>query len=233
MNSNSYHFEIFPDGMAQKVEVRRYDIDLTAEVAESLAAGRFIKIPNLFPTRWGNAGVAIADAKNVYWTFAMASLPLKAPFRAINGVVVPNFGGSNDPVIALEWKVPSDMKLRALVWTSIHGTYHFIVSRAWLFAFDTYESTYRLPLGNLYDECRLCLGQATISGTNHLDAAINGMNQVQNGVWNADLWSTVNETQKLFRFKPTNDSFSQEEPLTHWPALCTKVGNAIIDKITH
>lgn len=231
----STRFIITTDGKAFREDSQLTEINLSDQIGGYLASGRVVKLPRFATARWGQVGVSFQDDKNLYWTFEMLRLPIKAPYRPIsNGIITPNFGSTSDPVLALDWTPPPSMRLRVLMWTTASRDYHFVVHRGFMFAIDTdEEKVWRLPMGNLYDDCRVCLGNDALTGHTHMDAAMAGMNQMQNGIWNADLWNCAEQTAQMFRFRLTEAGHSQEGPNSSWAELCNSVGNGMTEKLTH
>ena len=217
------------------------EISITPGVMSSLFRGEPIPVPGIVSHQdMGLIGLS-ADPAKCWWTVQMKSLMLRCRFRHIDDgtvVVVPDFGSDTSPILSIRWTPPADMKLILFV-----PTYKVLESiqefrnngASYLFAMSDDKNLWRFPIGNLYDDCKLCLGNERFSGTNHLAVVKEVFNQLEKSEWNADLWSgdRATNTRKLFRFKVENEGFTQLpiENDWHWTALCNKVSLAIAERI--
>ena len=214
------------------------EISITPGVVSSLFRGEPIAIPGIVSHQdMGLIGLS-ADPVKCWWTVQMKSLMLRCRFRHVDdGTVVPDFGSDTSPVLSIRWTPPEDMKILLFVPTCRDSeSYQFRNNGAsYLFAMSDDKNLWRFPIGNLYDDCKLCLGAELFSGTNHLTVVREVWNQLEKSEWNADLWTgeRAENTRKLFRFKVENEGFTQLpiENDWHWTALCTKISLALSERI--
>jgi hypothetical protein len=170
----------------------------------------------------------------IYVTAPLGEIPLKCPFHmnAASKVLVPNLSNEGDPVLPLSWKIPGDMAawwLFAIIYRPDYGD--VVLENTWLFCRDNSSYWYRLPLGNLYDDCRVCTGVDRYAAPTVRQAVVKCLDQIERSTWNADLWKTVAETQRLFRFSSNNETFKQLAPEGTWQTLCRKVSVAVTSKL--
>lgn len=174
----------------------------------------------------------ITRGREVYASFPINSLNIRAPYRLINGAMVPVFSSSADPILGLKWTAPGTMRIRVLIQfkQEVSSPRRFTMLMMWVYAYDRDGAAYRLPLPNLYEDCKVCNGDqhfhycATIQDTiQHV------MEMFQNSSWNADLWTTVDESQTLFSFLPEGDGAQQtfkSRVVEPWQSYCRKVATA-------
>ena len=196
---------------------------LTADVTRSQR--NVMRIPN-----WGVAH-ANDGLPDTLWSVRIDRIPLKARFRVINSVLVPMFASDTDLEMPLVWQVPKEIRLVFMVRT-LAADDQVQVDGNWLFAFNQEGNGYRLPLPNLHDDCSVCTGEFEDNYATAHDCIIASLNQFNQSKWNADLMRTVAQSQKFFRFKPTNETFETlpvEAP--NWTSLCDKVSTAIMDRV--
>lgn len=171
-----------------------------------------------------------------FWSVPLKQLPLRAPFHLIDGVMVPAFGSNTDPVMDMKWTPPNGMDIIAGFdcEASGSGTASALVACTQMYLFaHAARRYYKLPLGNLYDDCRVCTGRrdSVWSGCYaHLLETM--LDMFSKSMWNADLWGNAAECQKLIRFKPHNKGFDQQAPLEAWTNLCKVVSTPITPFVT-
>lgn len=219
------------NGTITERTIRERDLQAEAEVLETLTAEVARKIRNVLPIPdWGvaHANVGLNDT---LWSVPIDHIPLKARFKVINGVLVPMFASATDLEMPLIWRAPKEVRLAFVVRTVCQGD-HLTLDGNWLFAFNQDNNGFRLPLPNLHDECSICTGQFEDSHDTALAAIGASLNQFNQSKWNSDLMRTVAQSQKFFRFRPTNEGF-ETLPIeaADWTTLCDKVSTAIMDRV--
>ncbi len=219
------------NGTLTERTLRERDLHAEDEVLDALTAEVTRKIRNALPIPgWGmaHANVGMSDT---LWSVPISRLPLKARFRVINGVLVPMFASLTDLEMPIVWSAPKEVRLVFVVRTEVSED-SVVVCGNWLFAFNKDNNGFRLPLPNLHDECTLCTGQFESNYTSAQAAVIASLEQFNQSKWNSDLMTTVAESQKFFRFRPTNETF-ETLPIeaTDWTTLCAKVSTAIMDRV--
>jgi hypothetical protein len=158
-------------------------------------------------------------------------IPLKARFKVINGVLVPMFASHTDLEMPIVWRAPKEVRLVFVVRTETNDE-RVAASGNWLFAFNKDDNGYRLPLPNLHDECTVCTGEFENNHDTAFACIVASLEQFNQSKWNSDLMTTVAQSQKFFRFKPTNETF-ETLPIgaTDWTTLCEKVSTATMDRV--
>jgi hypothetical protein len=179
---------------------------------------------------WGDvhANVGLTDT---LWSVPIQRLPLRARFRLSNEVLVPVFASSTDLEMPLIWQAPAEVRLVFVVGTKFEDDL-VQVEGNWLFACDQDKRGYRLPLPNLHDDCRICTGAFADHCETAFECVAASLEQFNKSKWNADLMRTVEQSQKFFRFRPTNETFETLPILSDdWTLLCDKVSTAIMERV--
>lgn len=175
----------------------------------------------------------VSKGPQIAFTVQLASLPLRARFVAdeANKCIVPAFDSESAPMF-LEWTPPPSMRLVLMI-TMLPNTCS--VHEQYLVAICSRGRFWRLPMTNIYENCRLCTGKYDGHGFSYADAIGKALNQLVASDWQKDLRdaggaSTMANSKLMFRFKPKEtEGFDQLEPHTEdWTSLCVKVGTPII-----
>jgi hypothetical protein len=224
-------FIIRDNGTITERKITERDLKAEGEVLDSLTADVTRNHRKVFHVPgWGvaHANVGLGDT---IWSVPIDRIPLKARFRLINGVLVPMFASTTDMEMPLVWRAPATVRLVFVVRTEFIDE-SVVVDGNWLFAFNEDNNGYRLPLPNLHDECSICTGQFEANYDTGQECVVASLDQFNKSKWNSDLMRTVEQSQKFFRFKPTNETF-ETLPIeaTDWTSLCEKVSTAIMDRV--
>lgn len=173
--------------------------------------------------------------EQVVFTTQLSVLPLRARFVVDerDKCLVPAFDSDSTPMF-LEWTPPSDMSLYLMVSMSPHTvTPH----EQFLVACCERGRHWRLPMTNIYENCRLCTGEYIADGQSYADAIGKALNQLVASDWQKDLRSaggpnTMANSKLMFRFKPREtEGFDQLPPKeSDWTKLCVKVGTPLIQE---
>jgi len=219
------------NGTLTERTTRERDLQAEDDVLDALTADVTRKQRNvmLIP-EWGvaHANVGLYDT---VWTVPIDRLPLKARFRLLNGVLVPMFASTTDLEMPLVWRPPAEVRLAFVVRTDRADDRANVLGN-WLFALNQDRNGYRLPLPNLHDECTLCTGEFEPSYETDQAAIIASLKQFELSKWNSDLMRTVAQSQKFFRFQPTNETFTTLPiEAKDWTSLCDRVSSAILDRV--
>ena len=202
------------------------------QVINQLAMNSVTQVKNVFACSVNNLPTfvsVITRGREFYCSFRMNTLTIKSPFRLVDGILIPMFSSPNDPVMPMVWVVPPNMKLRVLLQMTVEpgAPYRSVAAIMWLYAYDNNGNAYRLPLPNLYDDCKVCTGTQGRTLVQTMQLAIEQhMETFRVSTWNADLWTTVTESQTLFRFKPEGDEFKPLPVAENWFIHCKKVATA-------
>jgi|CZKV01.1.fsa_nt_gi hypothetical protein len=224
-------FILRDNGTLTERTIRERDLKAEGEVLDALTADVTRKLRNAMPIPgWGvtHADVGLNDT---IWSISIDRLPLRARFKLINGVLVPMFASTTDLEMPIVWRVPKEVRLVFAVRTELLNDC-VTVNGNWLFAFSEDNNGFRLPLPNLHDDCTICTGQFEET-YGSAQAAVNAsLKQFDQSKWNSDLMRTVAESQKFFRFQPTNETF-ETLPIeaADWTTLCNKVSTAVMDRV--
>ena len=178
---------------------------------------------------WGvaHANVGLNDT---LWSVPIDRIPLHARFKLINQVMVPMFASGTDLEMPLVWQVPAGVKIVFAVLTKQEDDF-VSVEGNWLFAGDQDNRGYRLPLPNLHDDCRLCTGQFEGDQETAFACVKASLEQFNQSKWNSDLMRTIEQSQKFFRFQPTNDTFETLPIQGEWTGLCNKISTALWERV--
>lgn len=224
---------IITGGRLYREKVNREEIECTDEIIKSLSKSEFRKT-NLVMEMPGPVPVGLTiTGQGDYWTVPIRKLPLKAPFKTIDGVFFPQFSATHEPVLPLEWEVPEDMRLALVILTEA-GDRVVSIKNQWLLALDSEKRCYRLPMGNIYEDGRLCIGDMKPHHASAQKCIEAELEQFARSQWNGDLDSSAEQTKALFRFKPVNakdGKFEQQPPLARWQDLSKKISPSILNFI--
>ena len=219
------------NGTLTERTIRERDLRAEGEVLDSLTADvtrrqrHVMTVPG-----WGTAHADVGLTDTI-WSVPIDRLPLKARFKLISGVLVPMFASLTDLEMPLVWQAPPEVRLVFVVRTELLDDC-VTVGGNWLFAFSKDNNGYRLPLPNLHDECTICTGEFEESYDTAQAAVSASLEQFNKSKWNSDLMRTVEQSQKFFRFRPTNETFpTLPIEASDWTTLCNKVSTATLDRV--
>ena len=201
------------------------------EVLDALTAEVTRQQRNVMPIPgWGMAHANVGSSDTI-WSVPIDRIPLKARFKVSNAVVVPMFASTTDLEMPLVWQAPKEVRLVFAVRTRLEDDC-VVVGGNWLFAFNQANNGYRLPLPNLHDECTICTGEFEPNYISAQEAVVASLEQFNQSKWNADLMRTTAQSQKFFRFRPTNETFTTLPiEAADWTTLCEKVVTATLDRV--
>jgi hypothetical protein len=199
---------------------------LTANLVRSL--GDIMPMTLIEKNAPGGIGIALGPKGQFVARMTISKLPMNAPFCVEGITMAPVFDG-NFPIIKQEWVVPDNM----LLYLAVHLTPGMECLDQYLVAVDSERRTWRLPVSNLYAECRLCSGRFDSHGKDLIDILQKVWAQFYNGSWNADLYGDSsplrrNSTKLLFSYKVNNEKIEQAIPPKNWQALCEKVATEFV-----
>jgi hypothetical protein len=219
------------NGTLTERTIRERDLDVEQSVLDALTDEMTRSLRNVVSIPdWGlaHANVGLTDT---IWSVPIDRIVLNARFRLINNVLVPLFASATDLEMPLVWHAPKEVRLVFVVRTEFANDC-IKIDGNWLFACDKDNRGYRLPLPNLHDDCLICTGNFD----DHYDSAGEGLTasleQFRKSKWNSDLMRTVEQSQKFFRFQPTNETF-ETLPIqaADWTTLCDKVSTEILERV--
>jgi len=143
---------------------------------------------------------------------------------------------SGEPILEMEWnradamlKQDATMRIRfhLLIRPSSNGD-QWLCHDHYLYAFDGRGVAWRLPLGNLYETCQVCMGQYNSTSPTVLEAVQKAIHQFRTAPWNSDLFYQGDTIWKFIRFKSVDNKFHTQPILAPWTTLCTKVSTALL-----
>jgi hypothetical protein len=219
------------NGTITERTIKERDLKAEGEVLDALTGDVSRKLRNVMQVPgWGMAHASVGLSDTI-WSVPIDRIPLKARFRVINNVLVPMFASTTDLEMPMVWRAPKEVRLVFVVRTELSDDC-VMVGGNWLFAFSKDNNGYRLPLPNLHDECTICTGEFDDSFCSAQECVVASLEQFNKSKWNSDLMRTVAQSQKFFRFKPTNETFDTLAiDAADWTTLCEKVSTAISDRV--
>ena len=230
---NNYEYIIKPGGLVRR-ETTEQPIDINASIIEQLASNVSRKATKVFPMKLidpeneGIAGVTIMSGGVTCWSLPLQKIQIKTFYQTKDGVVFPVFDDTTSPELDLEWVVPQGLYLTLAV--MLEGNMH--ATSQYLVAWDSSQRIYRLPISNLYADCKLCWGKYKSTATCHVEALAEAVANFYKSPWQKDLYDADAEkrkkTRSLFRFKVEEKGFSQLPRDGEWTSLCEKIGNDFI-----
>jgi len=236
MKSKNYYV-ITEGGELLYVQQTSHPIDVTQQIIDNLCRDTVRRVKNVIPMSCitgdpkspGCASLTIGASSRLV-NMPIFSLNLSTVYLLDGEVLYPSFD-SEGPVMPMVWEVPSDMR----VFLTVMLSDTLIDLAQYLTAFDPEGRSYRLPLSNLYEDCKLCAGANDIAqGANLVAAAARAWNQFKLSNWQKDLYASQGDagrlaTKSMFRFLPKNEGFEQQRVLGgDWRAHCKKVAVDII-----
>lgn len=223
---------ISESGTLTERNVIERELDAGNAVLEALTSDVTRTIRNaLAVPGWGvaHANVGVVDT---IWSVAIDHLNLDARFRLINQVLVPMFASNTDEQLPLVWSCPPEIRLLFVTQTAPDAPSTVAVIMNWLIAYHMDGNGYRLPLPNIHDDCHVCMGEFKTCYPTAGGAVIASLEQFRKSEWNSDLMRTTEQSQRFFRFKPSNEGFATlaiDAP--DWTTLCNKVSVPIMERI--
>lgn len=222
--------------------ITELEMDVDSNFATEIARGLSIFIANVLT----NIGMCI-ETQGVTIIENIKELPLNSNFK-INkeGIcTLANTHGNSTPTFSLSWRPPIELQLVfATVFSLPQQRREFLEEQRvccvpegqYLIAYNILNNkSYQLPIGNLYDDLKLCAGEQNYSSKTILDSHHEAKKLFILSKWNADLMSSDKETMQtqLFRFKIDKEN---KEPIQqgypeNWETLLTPASNSFIDKI--
>lgn len=233
---NRLEFIMNPEGRILKRTINEELLDVQDSLLDAIGGSVSRVAYHVFPLpELGMVNMRINEGSVCYYTVRLKSIPMKSPFRLVENVLVPNFSSNVDPVLPLIWTPPEGMGLAMLIIIQSAkvdvNKYESSTEFQYLVAFDAKTALYRMPLANVYDDGRLCLGRFDAVANSHVEVIDKVLAQFKASQWNSDLWRKPELSQKMFRFKPSNENFEVLPPLEPWQKLCEKISTGILNNL--
>ena len=220
-------------------EIAVNDDDIARAITQTL--GRSVK--GLWPVTLPSSQSDVAGLVNLtidherpWFTVPIKELVLSTFYSTVTvdgqARVVPQFQRrlGTEIQLKLTWKTPSTMRLRGL----LRGTpLHFdrpAIDLMWLLAYTSDSQIWKLPLPNVYADCKVCTGNGAVGGDSYRDAVDAFMKLFFDAPWNTDLWDCHEKTHSMFNWKVVEGGKFEQTPVEQWPQYCKKVGLPIAGK---
>lgn len=228
---NKTEFILSSDGKIIQREIKETEKVLTADALNTLSNSVIRHIDNVFSV--DNVGSVNCHTNHEVSRFVLSVpyLPLKAPYVVNSeGIMHPAFSEVHEPIFDLKWYPVIGMKLKMVieVWNKPKMS---VIGQVFLITLDESKRCYVLPMGNLYKDCKVCMGKFDIEHSTARECVIKAWEQFCASGWNGDLDANPEEAARLFRFKPNKDGFEQLEPDGDWRELCQKVAPPVLNFI--
>ena len=210
------------DGFIFRRHIDEQPLEIGETVLEQLCSSVIRKTREVFEVPgWGVANLCIGNEYS-YYTVVINNLPLKANFMVDDGILFPRFSASREPVMPMVWKPPVDMTLVMLVMIQTAEGKPYIGNQ-FLLALDKEQRAFKMPLGNLHEDGRLCSGEMNRKHPTAQAALCATMEQLEKGQWQGDLDRSPAETKKMFRYKAEASVFVQLPSVGPWQDSCIKI----------
>lgn len=227
-----------PDGSASAVTISVAPKGSLNDLMAEFAAQSSITILNAGYTGQRTPASVVRHGADRYTVFApVLGLRLDTRFKSERGVLIPVFRDASGSTQAVgHWSPPSTMKLWLIV-TATFGSANrvFTGGYAYLIAVRPGSTgTYRLPLANVYNDGRLCLGRDNLPPVDTLVGAWDTANQaLQNAPWNGDLADLAEPEHvgKLFQFDSSTMKNKPVSDRLQWENHCSRVANTVYDTL--
>lgn len=227
-------FVITDKSEMERWDITRSKININNAMIEGLTANLVRTAPDILPMTLiekdlpGGIGIALGPKGMFVARMQLAKLPMHAPFLVEGPSMSPVFDGQY-PYMKQEWLVPENMRLYLAVMCSptMDCLDQFLV------AIDAERRTWRLPVSNLYAECRLCAGRFDCHGKDLVDLLKKVWTQFNSSMWNSDLFGDSSPTRRsssklLFAYDISNEKITQRTPPKKWQDLCEKAATEFI-----
>ena len=219
------------NGTLTERTIRERDLDVGPAVLAALTAGATRNLRHVLALPDALAVHASVGLTDTLWTVRLDRLPLLTHFRLIADMLVPSFATPTDLELPLVWHAPETVRLAFVVRTT-GADEGVTIDGNWLFACDENQRGYRLPLPNLFEDCKVCTGQFQDTYDSGAACVTASLEQFRKSQWNADLMRTVERSQQFFRFQPTNETFTTLPiAAADWTTLCDKVSSDILERV--
>lgn len=246
--NNDEYLRINHDGSAELVRTVREPKSISQALAKRFADGVVITVKNAFKVPYGEPKTLfetvdthlIVDAKRTFCVAEIPALNLRSHWElTADQILVPKFINKDHDLhgklmhAAALWTPPAGMRLLFINQIGSDRGVWFSNESSWLFAFNASKKAFLLPLPNVYEDGRICMGEfGGVGEDNNIQSSLMlATRQFYGAGWNADLNADEACVQRLFRFKPSADGGieqvgpSANDPL--WEKSCKSVGSTI------
>lgn len=237
MKENETQFVIDLEGHIYRQDISYREIDPGEAMQKAFTTHVTTRHRNILelPSH-GACHMVFESSTNIqYWSIPMLELCLRTTFGANGAEFFPTFAHKDSAEVPMEviWNLAdaminqeTGMRIRFVAEVATNGPNGFYVRDHYLYAFDPRGAAYKLPLGNLYENCRLCMGDYDNTSGSAAGAVILALKQFRSAPWNSDLFSDEDVVMRFFRFKPLEKGFQTLPIIEDWTRDCSKVGTA-------
>lgn len=230
-------FVLTPNGSLARWEINKTELNLTESITANFCthvvrqAYQAFNIKDIDPSvEPRNVGLTVMAGLQCVVSLPIRKIPMSAPFAVQGNRMWPEFDQKH-PVIRLDWVVPDNM----ILVLAVHIDSGMQVIDHHLVAFDHATRAFRLPISNLYADCRLCSGRFNNVGVSVLDCCRRAWQQFHVSPWNADLYGDSKAerraaTKEMFSYQVDNANITQKPFAGDWTTLCEKVATDHITK---
>jgi hypothetical protein len=234
-DSNTKEILLSDDGRVFRREIVQREVVMDeAAVFAAMKEGQKTKIRDALLVGKMPTGLCIVcDKTTTIQTYA--TIPLKfvrfnTGFRMVGDVVVPVFEKptSSTPRFNVDWDLDKACAGKVRLWFLVKtksdaGNPNHYIYECYLAATSTSNKTYRIPLSNVYDDCKVCMGDYNTEHPTLQQALDAALEQFLTSPWNADLRKSSEKSDAFFRFKPENAGFETLPVVGQWNNLCERV----------
>lgn len=235
-DSNTSELLLSNDGRIFRRDIAQREVAINEEaVFAAMKEGRTLKIRDALLVGKMPTGLCIIQDKTeviqVFATVPLKFVRFNTGFKMVGDVVMPVFEkptASSLPRFNVDWDLDKACAGKVRLWLLVQTKHSFgnrshYVGECYLAATSNTNKTYRIPLSNVYDECKICMGDfnrdhPTLQQT--VDAALE---QFLTSPWNSDLKKSSEKSDAFFRFKPENAGFETLPIVGQWNNLCERV----------
>jgi hypothetical protein len=175
---------------------------------------------------------------NVHATIPLRFVRFNTNFRMEGEIMVPVFEKpTNDkPRFNVDWDIDVACSGKVRLWLLVltrhrPGDPRHHVANCYLAATSESNLTYRIPLSNVYDDCRICMGDYDAGGDSLPQALECALNQFLISPWNSDLRKSSAKSDAFFRFKPKNEGVETLPVEGQWNNLCERVSVPALESL--
>ncbi len=237
---NNKEYIIKPTGEVILRTITETELDASGKIMEIAKRHHQSTFKNVAELKSGNVvHVSVIGTVQFYVTIGLTALRFQCPFsKTGEGILSPSFRaeeGSQE--MDLVWTMGDaisksyPMRMFLLLQITKRSDGSFETGKQYFFAMNSSGNKWRLPVSNVYDHCELCAGSYPVDKT-LIGTAQQCFDQFYNSKWNSDLSkSSEDNTEKVFRFKLTNDSIQTiAASVKDWTKCCLKVANSELDQ---
>lgn len=229
------------DGRLFKLPLKATEVMVNEDaVLAGLRDGQRLRLRDMLLINRQPVGLMVKADKTeyvqVHATIPMPELVFNTNFVIKDEVLNPVFAKPNPglPLFNVKWDARLACSGKVKIWLLVQvghesgdGLHH--IQDCYLAATSSSNRVYRLPLGNIYDTGKVCMGQFERSHGTLVEALQAAFDQFTASPWNSDLVKSTEKINKFFRFKAANDGFETLPVDGQWNNLCERISSPELD----